>query len=90
MSNTPTLMQSEERDAPWNQSDKEITIDVMVSVSLSKSMPLKVTIPSNIQGDDINEYIKDYVNLEEERDILKETSQFTSDWMVDELVVQQE
>lgn len=34
MDNTPTLMQSEEHNAPWNAETKEITISVTISKTL--------------------------------------------------------
>ncbi len=34
MDNTPTLMQSEEYNAPWNAKTKEVTISVTISKTL--------------------------------------------------------
>ena len=34
MDNTPTLMQSEEHNAPWNAKTKEVTISVTISKTL--------------------------------------------------------
>lgn len=40
--NAPTLMQSEEREAPWNQDEKEITVEATVSITISKTVKLCV------------------------------------------------
>lgn len=34
MDNTPTLMQSEEYNAPWNAETKEVTVSVTISKTL--------------------------------------------------------
>ena len=38
--NTPTLMQSEEKEAPWNEKIKTISVDI--SVSLSNTVEIEV------------------------------------------------
>lgn len=65
-SNTPTLTSLEEKNAPWNEpGERTITINVLVSLSLSKTMSIQVEIPDNLSEEEEDEYIKDYINLEE-------------------------
>ena len=65
--NYPTLSQSEEHIAPWNQKDSEpIKVDCCVSYCLSKSMPVTIKNYDIIDGEEsfdntnfINEFNND-------------------------------
>lgn len=53
--NYPILMQSEERNAPWNQKEPTpIDIDCCVSYCISKTMPVSVGSYEAIDGDNVN------------------------------------
>lgn len=59
MDNTPTLMQSEEHNAPWNAETKEITISVTISKTLDIDKDtnldsLEKEITENLEIDDWN------------------------------------
>lgn len=66
--NYPTLSQSEERMAPWNQKDPEpIQIDCCVSYCLSKSMPVIIKNYDVIDGEksfDNTNFINEFNNDE--------------------------
>lgn len=66
--NYPTLSQSEERMAPWNQKDPEpIQIDCCVSYCLSKSMPVTIKNYDVINGEnsfDNTNFINEFNNDE--------------------------
>ena len=66
--NYPTLSQSEERIAPWNQKDPEPTqIDCCVSYCLSKSMPVTIKDYDVIDGEnsfDNTNFIDEFNNDE--------------------------
>ena len=66
--NYPTLSQSEERMAPWNQKDPEpIQIDCCVSYCLSKSMPVTIRNYDVIDGEnsfDNTNFINEFNNDE--------------------------
>ena len=82
MNNTPTLMQSEEERAPWNQKTK--TIEVNISQCLSSTETIEVP-----------EDFEDYDNTEALRDFVREQVMLPSDclehegywWDVDEFWV---
>ena len=57
MNNTPTLMQSEEHDAPWNAETKEVTVSVTISKTFEVDKDtnfdsLEVEITENLKLDD--------------------------------------
>lgn len=59
MDNTPTLMQSEEHNAPWNAETKEITVSVTISKTLDIDKDtnldsLEKEITENLEIDDWN------------------------------------
>lgn len=59
MNNTPTLMQSEEHNAPWNAETKEVTISVTISKTLEIDKDtnldsLEKEITENLEIDDWN------------------------------------
>ena len=55
--NTPTLMQSEEKEAPWNQKSKKLTINI--SQCLSTTVDIEV--PEDFEDYDNNELLEDFV-----------------------------
>ena len=55
--NTPTLMQSEEKEAPWNQKFKKLTINI--SQCLSTTVDIEV--PEDFEDYDNNELLEDFV-----------------------------
>lgn len=55
--NTPTLMQSEEKVAPWNQKSKKLTINI--SQCLSTTVDIEV--PEDFEDYDNNELLEDFV-----------------------------
>ena len=57
MNNTPTLMQSEEKIAPWNQKTK--TIEVNISQCLSSTETIEV--PEDFEDYDNKELLEDFV-----------------------------
>lgn len=57
MNNTPTLMQSEEHNAPWNAETKEVTVSVTISKTLeidkdTNLASLEEEITENLEIDD--------------------------------------
>lgn len=53
--NCPILMQSEERDAPWNQEElRPIDVDCCVSYCMSKAMPISLSKYRVIDDDTID------------------------------------
>ena len=55
--NTPTLMESEEKRAPWNQKSKKLTINI--SQCLSTTVDIEV--PEDFEDYDNNELLEDFV-----------------------------
>lgn len=55
--NTPTLMQSEEKIAPWNRKSKMITINI--SQCLSTTVDIEV--PEDFEDYDNKELLRDFV-----------------------------
>ena len=55
--NTPTLMQSEEKEAPWNQKFKKLTINI--SQCLSTTVDIEV--PEDFDDYDNKELLEDFV-----------------------------
>lgn len=43
-SNTPTLTQSEENRAPWNDKENKVKVDVTVSITMSKHLTIEVDV----------------------------------------------
>lgn len=62
--NTPTLMQSEEERAPWNEKTK--TINVVVSQMLSAEVTIEV--PEDLEYDpvELEKYVRDQITLPSE------------------------
>lgn len=96
-SNTPTLMQSEEKEAPWNQEEKEITVEATVSITMSKTV--KLTISKGDEDDDrklMSDFDTQYYSPEQMKAFLEEYKKRKnikniqakindlSDWVVDE------
>lgn len=80
MSNTPTLMQSEEERAPWVR-----CIDVDISVTLSKTCVIDV--PIDFDESDtkaLEEAVKDQVLLPQD---LIEIGDLPNDWIIDDFCV---
>lgn len=73
-SNTPTLMQSEEERAPWNNEPK--TVNVVVSETLSRVVTVEV-----------NEIYDKYDLREAVREQIECPSDRCSDWDVDDFEV---
>lgn len=60
MNNTPTLMQSEEMNAPWNEKpNRTKTIEVNISQCLSTIVSIEV--PEDFEDYDNKEILKDFV-----------------------------
>lgn len=57
MNNTPTLMQSEEKIAPWN----ERTRIIPVSVSQCLSAVVEIEVPENFNESDKKDLLEDFV-----------------------------
>ena len=57
MNNTPTLMQSEEQRAPWNEKSKMIT----VNISQCLSTTVDIEVPEDFEDFDNDELLKDFV-----------------------------
>ena len=55
--NTPTLMQSEEKIAPWNRKSKMIT----VNISQCLSTTVDIEVPEDFEDYDNKEILKDFV-----------------------------
>ena len=55
--NTPTLMESEEKRAPWNQKSKKLTINI--SQCLSTTVDIEV--PEDFEDYDNKELLEDFV-----------------------------
>lgn len=64
--NTPLLSDTDESRAPWNQGSKTVTLDATVSVVLSKSMPITLSVPDDVDEDNLKEYIYNNKNLNSE------------------------
>lgn len=95
-SNTPTLMQSEEERAPWNEVKE--TIPVIVSITLSKRMHINVRRnefgePMNLETEAENQHWlpKEILETVARRDDFnKALKEDCKDWFVDELVVMED
>ena len=55
--NTPTLMQSEEKIAPWNKKSKMIT----VNISQCLSTTVDIEVPEDFEDYDNKELLEDFV-----------------------------
>ena len=55
--NTPTLMQSEEKIAPWNRKSKMIT----VNISQCLSTTVDIEVPEDFEDYDNKELLEDFV-----------------------------
>ena len=81
--NTPTLMQSEEKVAPWNQKSKKLTINI--SQCLSTTVDIEV--PEDFEDYDNNELLEDFVREQIilPSEVILEHS--PDNWYVDDLCV---
>ena len=81
--NTPTLMQSEEKAAPWNQKSKKLTINI--SQCLSTTVDIEV--PEDFEDYDNNELLEDFVREQIilPSEVILEHS--PDNWYVDDLCV---
>ena len=81
--NTPTLMQSEEKRAPWNQKSKKLTINI--SQCLSTTVDIEV--PEDFEDYDNNELLEDFVREQIilPSEVILEHS--PDNWYVDDLCV---
>ena len=57
MNNTPTLMQSEEKIAPWNQKFKKISVDICQCLSTT----VDIEVPEDFEDYDNKELLEDFV-----------------------------
>lgn len=83
MDNTPTLMQSEEKVAPWNRKYK--TIPINISQCLSTTVNIEV--PNDFEDYDNEDLLKDFVR---EQIILPSelTLEYSPDnWEIDDFCV---
>ena len=55
--NTPTLMQSEEKIAPWNQKFKKISVDICQCLSTT----VNIEVPEDFEDYDNKELLEDFV-----------------------------
>ena len=55
--NTPTLIQSEEEIAPWNQKFKKIPVDICQCLSTT----VDIEVPENFEDYDNKELLEDFV-----------------------------
>lgn len=55
--NTPTLMESEEKRAPWNQKSKKLT----VNISQCLSTTVDIEVPEDFEDYDNKELLEDFV-----------------------------
>lgn len=55
--NTPTLMQSEEKRAPWNQKTKKIS----VNISQCLSATVDIEVPEDFEDYDNKELLEDFI-----------------------------
>lgn len=55
--NTPTLMESEEKRAPWNQKSKKLTINI----SQCLSTIVDIEVPEDFEDYDNKELLEDFV-----------------------------
>ena len=81
--NTPILMQSEEKEAPWNQKSKKLTINI--SQCLSTTVDIEV--PEDFEDYDNNELLEDFVREQIilPSEVILEHSPYC--WYVDDLCV---
>jgi len=79
--NTPTLMQSEEERAPWNQKTK--TIEVNISQCLSSTQTVEVPEDFEYDQDKLKEYVMVQIVLPS--DCLEIDGYY--DWYIDDLCV---
>lgn len=77
-SNTPTLMQSEEARAPWNEKTKEIE----VNISQTLSCTTKIIVPEDLEYEP--ELLENYVR---EQILLPSDLKDLEGWYVDDFCV---
>lgn len=78
--NTPTLMQSEEMRAPWNE-EPSVTMDVLVSLTISK--PVTIVMPSR------KEYTEQEL-LDAAKEQMQIEPEIKSHWDIDDFAVVEE
>jgi len=64
MNNTPTLMQSEEERAPWNdpfEGEEQKTRIITVNISQCLSTTVDIEVPEDFEDYDNTELLKDFV-----------------------------
>lgn len=81
LNNTPTLTQSEEKRAPWNEKTKIINVDVSQCLSCS----VNIEVPEDLEYDPkvLEEYVREQIQLPSE--IVNKYSDTT--WYVDDFCV---
>ena len=79
MDNTPTLMQSEEERAPWNERVRCIGVDISQTLSTTAY----IEVPADLDSYD-SETLKTYV---EEQIFLPSNFKDVRDWIVDDFCV---
>lgn len=81
MNNTPKLMQSEEKRAPWNEKTK--IVEVNISQCLSSTQQIEV--PEDLTYDPVilGEYVRDQIMLPS--DYLEEAKDYN--WYIDDFCV---
>jgi len=57
MNNTPILTQSEEKNAPWNQKFKKISVDICQCLSTT----VNIEVPEDFEDYDNKELLEDFV-----------------------------
>ena len=83
MNNTPTLMQSEEKEAPWNEKTKLVDVDISVSMSAH----YQVEVPEDFDETDniaLEEVVKEQIYLPQD---LIDDKILSDKWIVDEFCV---
>lgn len=81
MDNTPTLMQSEELEAPWNKRTK--TIEVNISQCLSSTQQIEVPDDFEYDQEKLREYVYGQIILPS--DCMENEGYY--DWYVDDLSI---
>lgn len=79
--NTPTLMESEEKRAPWNKGTK--IIEVNISQCLSSTQSIEVPEDFEYDQDKLEEYVREQIILPS--DCLENNEQY--DWYIDDFCV---
>ena len=79
--NTPTLMESEEKRAPWNKGTK--IIEVNISQCLSSTQSIEVPEDFEYDQEKLKEYVYDQIMLPS--DYIQNEGYY--DWYVDEMCV---